>query len=299
MVPTIDDLIALLSAMGGDINDLFDTAEDGLGALGALPGISPTLINSIRPRLAAKATGIQQKHAQLASLIKRLKSRQAPAVPGRCSAWAKDDRPLSAEELSKAYPVRASLFARVSIDGGAALSTSLVEDNGFKLFEVGYGDPAAKYGWGGGGTLSGYHTNMPQTGKLVSPSWFKLHGFAVEIEAADRTENVAADVRLFGAARLSFGMNGWKRVFTDFVSVAECPFENRLEQQAPAAAGATGVNYTGRPFWSETPLATLRAEERVGVRLRWPDELLAVNPSKAYVLTVHMTGFLGIVAGGE
>ena len=289
------DLAMILEADQADIDrieriiaEMDDDAEE-LGAV--LPQFQP-LLRKLGPKAAAVVNPIKKTNASRAKLtqaVSRLKARQ-PARVQACKTWQVPRRSLiTQKDLLGRVQTPTPLFAVLTFKQGA-LSLSIRAMSGqnvraVKAFHKGIDDDGAPYGIDV--PIDRHRTNLITGGALPDGHTFIGHGIDVEIQAVDRGEVNAADLRIIGEALVRWGeRNGSNMV--SLARVAECPPTTGI---ITAAGGGNelGVRFAGPPFRSKTPLFTLKGGEKGHeLQLEFPDPNLELQ--QAYNVRISLIG---------
>ena len=276
-----DRIAHILAAMAQDADDL--------GAV--LPQVQP-LLKRLGPQAAAVVAPLKKAEANRAKLVQlmtRIQQRE-PARVQACKAWAVPRRsPITQKDLAGRVPTPTPLYAVLTFKVGP-LSLSIRSMSGqnvraVKAFHKGIDDDGAPYGIDV--PIDRHRTNLITGGALPDGHTFIGYGIEVEVQAVDRGEVNAADLRIFGEALVRWGdRNGSNMV--SFARVAECPPTTGI---ITAAGGGNelGVRFAGPPFRSKTTLLTLKGGEKGHeLQLEFPDPDLELQ--QAYNVRVSLMG---------
>jgi hypothetical protein len=277
-----------LERMARVLADMEDESEQ-LGQL--MPKLQP-LIKKLGPQAAAVIAPIKKAEAnrvKLTQAMNRLLQRE-PARVQACKAWAVPRRsPITQKDLAGRVPTPTPLYAVMTFKVGP-LSLSIRSMSGqnvraVKAFHKGIDDDGAPYGIDV--PIDRHRTNLITGGALPDGHTFIGHGIEVEVQAVDRGEVNAADLRIIGEALVRWGdRNGSNMV--SFARVAECPPTTGI---ITAAGGGNelGVRFAGPPFRSKTTLLTLKGGEKGHeLQLEFPDPDLELQ--QAYNVRVSLMG---------
>jgi hypothetical protein len=277
----LDRLDHIIAEMEGDAEDL--------GQI--LPQFTP-MLKKLGPQAAAVINPIKKAEAnrvKLTQLMNRIKQRQ-PARTQACNAWKVSRRsPITQKDLVGRVPTPTPLYAVLTLKEGP-LSLSIRAMSGqnvraIKAFHKGIDDDGAPYGIDV--PIDRHRTNLITGGALPDGHTFIGHGIEIEIQAVDRGEVNAADLRLIGEALVRWGdRNGSNMV--SFARVAECPPTTGI---ITAAGGGNelGVRFAGPPFRSKTHLLSLKGGEKGHeMQIEFPDPNLELQ--QAYNMRISLTG---------
>lgn len=222
-------------------------------------------------------------------------------IAGECKGASpliiNDKGPITASEKKGRIIIGGDLYARAKFAAGAISNSTSGKfaPRGMMLFNAGDGDDADAWGWGAT-KLSAYHTNLTQDGQLPAGWWFEGLGIEVEIEAADGSENVPADMRVLGTAFLRWHEKQ-DQLVTPLTHLSRCVPSVRLRQETGSDTTAA-VDFVGKPFVQAAPFIRLRdIDKKYGLLVRFPDETATLT--KPYVVTFRLTGVLGVTPGGS
>ena len=154
-----------------------------------------------------------------------------------------------------------------------------------KAFHKGIDDEGGAYGIDV--PIDRHRTNLITGGALPDGNTFIGHGIEIDVQAADRSEPNAADLRIIGEALVRWGdRNGSSMI--SLARVAECPPTTGV-LTAAGGGNELGVRFSGPPFRSSTPLFSLKGGEKGHeMQLEFPDPNLELT--KAYNVRISLRG---------
>jgi len=232
---------------------------------------------------------VEANRVKLTQAVKRLMQRE-PARVQACKAWQVPRRsPITQKDIAGRVATPTPLYAVLTFKQGA-LALSIRSMSGqnvraVKAFHKGIDDDGAPYGLDV--PIDRHRTNLITGGALPDGHTFIGHGIDVEIQAVDRGEVNAADLRIIGEALVRWGdRNGSNMV--SLARIAECPPTTGI---ITAAGGGNelGVRFAGPPFRSKTPMFTLKGGEKGHeLQLEFPDPNLELQ--QAYNVRISLIG---------
>ncbi len=278
----MDRLAQAMDQLDADSEDLGDLAAQFAPMLQKMPGNRGVAV-------ARKVKRANKGRQRMSRIMRRMLQRKQARMQA-CQAHKVPRRsPVTREDVVGRVQTPTPLYAVLTLKQGV-LSDSIRSMSGqavrsLKAFHKGIDDPGSSYG--SDVPIDRHRTNLITGGALPDGNTFIGHGIEIDVQAADRSEPNAADLRVIGEALVRWGdRNGSSMI--SLARIAECPPTTGI-LTAAGGGNELGVRFAGPPFRSPTPLFSLKGGEKGHeMQLEFPDPDLELT--KAYNIRISLRG---------